>query len=172
MEAQAQLFNDAVAVVGPHGAGLANTIFCQEGTPVIEFTVLGLRNSPLYSALSRILELPYWTVPTPSLHWIRPSDVVDTLRTALAGSQGLVALQAAALGPLERDQTLESGTPGGDAGEKGKQEVGAAPPAPPAAGQFRTLMFPTRLLLYDSFVPSASSASSSAVTSHARSQVN
>ncbi len=33
---QARIFNDADVIVGPHGAGLSNLVFCREGTTVIE----------------------------------------------------------------------------------------------------------------------------------------
>ncbi len=37
IEEQAKLFDGAEIVVGPHGAGLANLVFCRVGTKVIEF---------------------------------------------------------------------------------------------------------------------------------------
>jgi capsular polysaccharide biosynthesis protein len=35
-EAQARIFNQAEIIVGPHGAGFSNIVFCREGTSIIE----------------------------------------------------------------------------------------------------------------------------------------
>ena len=43
-------------VIGIHGAGLSNIIFCQKNTIVIE---LGSVNFPCYKNLAKILELNY-----------------------------------------------------------------------------------------------------------------
>ena len=34
---QARIFNEAEAIIAPHGAGLANLVFCRQGTKVLEF---------------------------------------------------------------------------------------------------------------------------------------
>jgi capsular polysaccharide biosynthesis protein len=57
--AQAALFASARAVVGPHGAGMANLLFCKPGAIVLEFF------SPLYVnfcywTLARGADLTYW----------------------------------------------------------------------------------------------------------------
>jgi capsular polysaccharide biosynthesis protein len=48
--AQAALFGSARVVVGPHGAGFANLLFCNPGTTVLEFF------SPLY------VNFCFWTL--------------------------------------------------------------------------------------------------------------
>ena len=50
VEQQAQLFANAKVIVGPHGAGLANTVFCSPGTQIVELT------SPRY------IRTYYWIV--------------------------------------------------------------------------------------------------------------
>ena len=51
----ARIFSSAHAVVGPHGSGLANTMFCREGTMLLEFT---LENQMLfYTHISAALSL-------------------------------------------------------------------------------------------------------------------
>ena len=37
---QVRLFQTAEFIIGPHGAGLANLLFCEPGTKVIEFALL------------------------------------------------------------------------------------------------------------------------------------
>jgi capsular polysaccharide biosynthesis protein len=56
--AQVRLFNDAQIVVSPHGSGLANLVFCREGTSVIEIFSPHYMNV-MYWALSNQLELDY-----------------------------------------------------------------------------------------------------------------
>jgi len=60
----AELFNDAVAVVGPHGAGLSNVVFCEPGTAVIE----GVCNEPhvnmCYQMTAHMLGLRYHAIPS------------------------------------------------------------------------------------------------------------
>jgi len=90
---QARLFQRAVIVVGPHGAGEANYIFCQRHTPVVEY-IMGPRNlnSALYVGYAHAFELPYWaivsntTVPGGSYAAIRPAEVVDSIALALRES--------------------------------------------------------------------------------------
>ena len=60
----AELFNAAVAVVGPHGAGLSNVVFCEPGTAVIE----GVCNEPhvnmCYQMTAHMLGLRYHAIPS------------------------------------------------------------------------------------------------------------
>lgn len=59
---QAKLFNSANIVIGAHGAGLANIIFCQPMSSIIEFAPQNkLWN--IYGYLSTALDLDYWIVP-------------------------------------------------------------------------------------------------------------
>ena len=60
----AELFNAAVLVVGPHGAGLSNVVFCEPGTALIE----GVCNEPhvnmCYQMTAHMLGLRYHAVPS------------------------------------------------------------------------------------------------------------
>ena len=81
-------------LVGPHGAALANTLFCADGTPVVEYHRQHWRkepNSPLYALLSRQLGLVHWTVVdrergAREYAGIRPDEVVATAHAALQGT--------------------------------------------------------------------------------------
>ena len=56
---QAQLFNRALEIVSPHGAGLTNLAFCEQGTKVVElFTPNYVL--PLYWNFCNILDLDYY----------------------------------------------------------------------------------------------------------------
>jgi capsular polysaccharide biosynthesis protein len=60
IEEQAQLFGGARTVIGPHGAGLTNLIFCRPGTRVVElFPAAGARPLSCYRLLASHLGLPY-----------------------------------------------------------------------------------------------------------------
>jgi hypothetical protein len=59
------IFSRAAVVVGPHGAGFSNLIFCREGTAVIEIGYDSPEVLPLdemYFQLSLGLHLRYWLV--------------------------------------------------------------------------------------------------------------
>ena len=60
----AELFNSAVAVVGPHGAGLSNVVFSEPGTALIE----GVCNEPhvnmCYQMTAHMLGLRYHGIPS------------------------------------------------------------------------------------------------------------
>jgi hypothetical protein len=61
-EAQIQLFSDSDSVVAPHGAGLANLVFCSPGARVVEIFPPSHRQ-PIYSRLAQLSGLDYrWTV--------------------------------------------------------------------------------------------------------------
>ncbi len=55
---QVRLMQEAELVVAPHGAGLANILFCQTGTRVIEIADLSFPN-PNFYACAAALHLPY-----------------------------------------------------------------------------------------------------------------
>lgn len=48
-------------MIGVHGAGLANMLFCAPGTPVVEAT-LPERMYRMFLHMAAALELPYWAV--------------------------------------------------------------------------------------------------------------
>jgi capsular polysaccharide biosynthesis protein len=57
---QARAFRDAEIVVAPHGAGLANIVYCDPGTPVIELVPEGYdQGVTSYRSLSDLFGLPY-----------------------------------------------------------------------------------------------------------------
>lgn len=56
---QAELFASAEVVVGPHGAGFANLVFCQPGAKVVEFFNRSYVH-PLYWMLSNRVQLQYF----------------------------------------------------------------------------------------------------------------
>jgi len=55
---QAQIFASAQIIVSPHGAGLANLVFCQPGTKVVEF-FSPLYVNPVFWILSNQVSLDY-----------------------------------------------------------------------------------------------------------------
>jgi len=55
---QILLFQSAEFVIGPHGAGLANLLFCKPGTKVIEFTP-SVEMRPFFWRISEKLDLVY-----------------------------------------------------------------------------------------------------------------
>jgi hypothetical protein len=59
LSAQIQTFHSASVVVGPHGAGLANVLFCQPGTAVIELPTFPFKPS-VYAMISAALQLQYF----------------------------------------------------------------------------------------------------------------
>ncbi len=58
VDEQIELFRQAAVVVAPHGAALANLVWCSPGTEVIEF-FNGSYSPPCYYYLCRILNLRY-----------------------------------------------------------------------------------------------------------------
>jgi len=87
---QATVFHQAAIVVGPHGAGLTNTMFCREGTPVVYFPMEPNVDSN-FGHMAAALDLPFWVVPTvaSSFHGQynldagQIQDIVDTVKEAL-----------------------------------------------------------------------------------------
>ncbi len=58
LKEQAQKFHNASVLFAPHGAGLANIVFCKPGTRVVEF--YGAHIAPCYWAISAIMGLHYY----------------------------------------------------------------------------------------------------------------
>jgi len=64
---QARVFAEADVVLGPHGAGLTNILFCRPGTPVIElFPGGGDQDVSCYRVLASTLGLPYVRMIVPA----------------------------------------------------------------------------------------------------------
>ena len=59
VQEQAAVFSEAKLVLGVHGAGLTNTIFCSPDTPVIEILPEQPVFASAFAAMTSILELPY-----------------------------------------------------------------------------------------------------------------
>eukprot|EP00899_Mesostigma_viride_P006059 jgi/Mesvir1/15454/Mv06633-RA.2 len=62
---QLRLFQDASLVIGVHGAGLANMVACQEGTPIVELPRLPM-HANYFAHMAAALGLDYWV--SPDLH--------------------------------------------------------------------------------------------------------
>jgi prepilin-type processing-associated H-X9-DG protein len=86
---QVSLFRDAEIVVAPHGGGLANLVFCDSGTRVIE--LFPAANIDLYYRLSVALGLRYFFVKSregpreamgPADYRIEPGDLSAALTAA------------------------------------------------------------------------------------------
>jgi capsular polysaccharide biosynthesis protein len=58
--AQAALFDDAEVVIGPHGAGLANVVFCRPGTKVLELLPSPRIGPHVYYSLTAAALGQYW----------------------------------------------------------------------------------------------------------------
>jgi hypothetical protein len=55
---QVELFSEAKIIMGPHGAGLTNAVFCQPGSVLIEFVPAGYRVD-CFERLARLVGLEY-----------------------------------------------------------------------------------------------------------------
>jgi hypothetical protein len=62
---QIQLFRNAEFVVAPHGAGMANLLFCEPGTKVIELSP-DCEFRPLFAQISDKLDLAHAVLPCPT----------------------------------------------------------------------------------------------------------
>lgn len=62
LEQSRQLFERAMLVIGPHGAGMVNLIFCKEATPVIELTTQDLLDRPWQAMGAQTFALIWWPV--------------------------------------------------------------------------------------------------------------
>lgn len=59
---QIDIFRKARLVIGPHGAGLTNILFCAPGTIIVEFPVLPAALN-FFAHLAAACDLDYWWVP-------------------------------------------------------------------------------------------------------------
>lgn len=73
----AMLFSEAEAVVAPHGAGLANIVFCPEDCRVVEF--FSHHISPEYWLLAARMGLDYVSIECPAPDGRRLSDLPEEL---------------------------------------------------------------------------------------------
>tara|TARA_B100000795_G_C22528457_1_gene334132 strand:+ start:108 stop:515 length:408 start_codon:yes stop_codon:yes gene_type:complete len=61
---QAKLFQGADVVIGPHGAGLVNVIFCKVGTVVVELPTIEHAGMLFFQDISTALGLRHAIVPS------------------------------------------------------------------------------------------------------------
>merc|ERR1719506_364388 len=73
-----QLFREARIVVAPHGAGLANVIFCGNGSAVIELPIQETHGRDM-AHLSRAVGLDYWMAASSTKPFNFLSDVTADL---------------------------------------------------------------------------------------------
>jgi hypothetical protein len=88
----AQLFDKAELVIGPHGAGLANIAFCSPGTVVLEIATKNFW-LPLFSALAEAAKLTHYVLflDTKSTEDSGDgNDAIDQIREFLKGSKSRV----------------------------------------------------------------------------------
>lgn len=78
---QIEQFNRAVAIIGVHGAGLTNMIYCQKKTAIIELPVTPHKVS-VYSRMASILNFPYYTVPKAGFYHFHSVESFTKLMTA------------------------------------------------------------------------------------------
>ena len=76
---QIAIFSRALVVIGVHGAGLTNIMYCKPGTIVIELPVYPVKVS-VYSRLASVFQFPYFTVPSFTFyHFDVYKNVTDTM---------------------------------------------------------------------------------------------
>ncbi|MEL6789825.1 MAG: glycosyltransferase family 61 protein [Pseudomonadota bacterium] len=92
LDEQVSLFHGAEVIVGPHGAGLANMVFCRRGTKVIELTPSAYLN-PCFLDIARSLlhdfAMHVFETPTPEkrhmFDWSADLDHIAELAASLSG---------------------------------------------------------------------------------------
>lgn len=90
LEDQVGAFSQAELVLGPHGAGLTNIMFCRPGTPVLYFPVEPSVDTN-FGHISSAVGLDFWIVPSTEAPFFGQytfspeviDDVVATIRAAL-----------------------------------------------------------------------------------------
>jgi capsular polysaccharide biosynthesis protein len=77
---QIALMAEAAVVAGPHGAGLANLVFCAPGTKVVEIFP-DTNRQPIYGRLANVASLPYaWAVADFGAA-AEPAPLADAIRS-------------------------------------------------------------------------------------------
>ncbi len=74
--AQVALFNEARLITGPHGAGLTNLAFCQEGASLVEYMPDAFHN-PCFEFLSTLLKLDYHCISSKTFPGPKSDQSVD-----------------------------------------------------------------------------------------------
>eukprot|EP00927_Polykrikos_kofoidii_P055988 TRINITY_DN50166_c0_g1_i1.p1 TRINITY_DN50166_c0_g1~~TRINITY_DN50166_c0_g1_i1.p1 ORF type:complete len:674 (-),score=65.48 TRINITY_DN50166_c0_g1_i1:141-2162(-) len=78
-----KLFSEASVIVGVHGAGLSNILYCQPQTVVIELT-LPQPHAMYYSHLAAAINLSYWSLPFKDTHLLSAKTVPHVDLAALS----------------------------------------------------------------------------------------
>merc|ERR1711865_147277 len=72
---QVRMFHHAQLVIGAHGSGLANTIFCKEGTVVLELPLWPDLLSSSVAHIAAALGLHFWTAPKITAHHFQDYEI-------------------------------------------------------------------------------------------------
>lgn len=86
---QASIFNDADVIVSPHGASLANLVFCRKGTKVIELFNSSYF-SPLYWNMSNIKDLDYYYIQSEGEVFSPPEDKIQSIKIDLSSLKSII----------------------------------------------------------------------------------
>ena len=90
LEEQVAKFSSAKAVIGPHGAGLTNIVFCEPGATLYE--IMGDRKpNPCYANLAQSMGMNYWAEAFTSHHSEHEEWAADPYQV-LAAAQRLLAM--------------------------------------------------------------------------------
>ena len=88
-----ELFSNAAALVGPHGAGLSHIVFAPEKAAVVELHFMSLPPM-MFFHIARALQMAYAIAPLPHSYWGQssaladPHEVVALLERALPNTLG------------------------------------------------------------------------------------
>ncbi len=85
---QVSIFNNAKIIVSPHGAGLANLIFCKKGTKIIEFKPKTNKNL-LFKRISKINNLKHKIVYLESIKNDKKGDMFLNLKNVRRSSKSI-----------------------------------------------------------------------------------
>jgi Glycosyltransferase 61 len=89
---QAELFANARLILAPHGAGIANAVFCSESSALIEL-MPDTYNSPCFEILAGLRSLRYVRIPTHSTSLVTHDQYVNIVKVEaiveeMLGSRG------------------------------------------------------------------------------------
>ena len=86
---QAAIFNAADVIISPHGASLANLIFCRKGTKVIELFNSSYF-SPLYWNICNIKDLDYYYIQSKGEIFSPPEDKIQSIKVDLSSLKFII----------------------------------------------------------------------------------
>lgn len=76
---QVDIFNNSKVIIGPHGAGLANLIFCKRKTKVFEIKPIGVKNK-VYQKISSLNNLNYKLIKLNKIEGSNKGDMLLDLK--------------------------------------------------------------------------------------------